>query len=135
MLTDNALINPIPLYEGQRFVNVGNLTHGSSSEIVESAAGSIGAFSTPLSWNISRLQDPLMLGDQLIVTQGLCDFQSQPSSAQSPTVKDCASLPPPELQDPLPGQSHVNVVDPIIGSRTRFYDEVTGTSSETAQEA
>jgi len=121
-LTD-ALINPISLYESQKFINVGNLTYGSNSEVLESGAGSLGAFSTPMSWKNFRIANPLALSDQLVVNQSLCAFSSQPSFSQAPTILSCSALPAPEIKDPLPGEDFVSVVAPLLGARVRIYDE------------
>ena len=122
ILTD-AQINPLSFYESQEFIYIGNLTHGSSSEILESGAGSLASFSTPLSWNISRIDNPLALSDQLVVSQELCGFSSQPPFSQSPTVLNCSALPAPAIKDPLPSEDFVSVLQPLLGARVRIYDE------------
>jgi hypothetical protein len=118
-----AEINPTSLYETQRFLNVTNLTYGTNSEILESGAGSLGTFRSPLSWWISGLSTPLALSDQLVVSQNLCDFSSQPSFAQAPPVLSCAALPAPVIKDPLPGENYVTVLQPLLGARFRIYDD------------
>lgn len=121
-LTD-ALINPVSMYEGQEFINIGSLTYGSSSEVMKEGDGSGGGFITPMSWMNFGLNSPLALSDKLVVTQNLCDFSSQPSFAQSPTVLECLALPPPVINDPLPGKDFVTVIETLLGSRVRIYDE------------
>jgi hypothetical protein len=121
-LTD-AQINPTFFYEGQKLINVVDLTHGSSADIVTSGGALFGSFSTPLAWKIAQLEQPLGPSDQLAVAQRLCAFSSQPPFAQSPPVLPCSDLPAPEIRDPLPGDDYVSVMQPLIGARVRIHDD------------
>jgi hypothetical protein len=72
---------------------------------------------------MARLDQPLALSDQLVVSQQLSEFSSQPAFSQSPPVLSCADLPAPEIKDPLPGEDFVRVEDAVFGARVRIYDE------------
>lgn len=110
------------LYESHRFITVTGLTYGSNSEVLTSGGGSVGAFSTPISWKNFKLNGPMTAGEQLVIGQELCEFSSQPSFAQAPSVLSCSALPAPAIKDPLPGQDFVEVIEPILGARVRVYD-------------
>jgi hypothetical protein len=63
------------------------------------------------------------LSDELVVRQELSSFTSQPLFSQAPTVLNCSVLPAPEIKDPLPGETFVRVLQPLLGATVRIFDE------------
>ena len=118
---------PEEVYVGQEMVSVENLTNGTQSEVGVAGMGSIGAFSTPISWYPefdikTGLGRPLMSGESLWITQKLCDLNSK--SDDSPRAKECSDLPAPRIQHPIVGANFVVVTQAVPGARILVYDDV-----------
>ena len=119
-----ATSSPPETYSGQELVTLENLTNGSQTTIAEVAAGSLGSFSTSVSWYpdfdvATPLGRRLVVGDKLTATQMLCDIES--TGEIPPTVR-CDELPAPRIQHPIVGNNYVVVTQSVPGARIRVYD-------------
>lgn len=119
-----ARFNPASIVSGQELVNIENLTNGSESTVTEATLGTVGTFSTPISWKpnydvATRIGRPLSSSDRLSVGQQLCDVRAD-GIATVPL--ECRDLPAPRIRHPLVGETFVIVTEAVPGARIRIYD-------------
>lgn len=116
--------NPPNVYTGQQLVTVETLVHGSHGNAEEVGTGSLGDFTTPVSWLpdfdvATPLGRPLQSGDQLRASQRLC---SRGPPTETPPVLTCEQLPAPKISHPIVGNAYVVVIEAVPGARVHVYD-------------
>lgn len=116
-----AIINPESLYPGQTLINIGNLTYGTHSTLVNQNSEIVTSFSWPLSWKNARISNPISLTDGAFVAQEICDVNSG-EPLRLTQVKPCDEVPVANIRDPRPGDDYIMVIGLIPGSRTHIYD-------------
>jgi len=118
-------LNPPTTYNGQELVTVENLINGSLTTIREVSFGSIGEFSTPISWHpnfdvATPLGRRLTASDRLIAFEKLCDRQIE---VEFQPVAGCEALPAPRIRHPIVGNNYVVVDVSVPGARIHVYDD------------
>lgn len=116
--------NPASIYTGQQLVTVEGLLNGAFTHVDEVGTGTLGNFTTPVSWFpnfdvATPLGRPLASGDQLAAQQILCDKGPE---TETPPVLECKELPAPRIRHPLAGDTYVVVTQSVPGARIRVYD-------------
>ena len=116
--------NPNSIFPGQELVTLETLINGSRTNVEEVGTGSLGTFTTPISWYpnfdvATPLGRPLASGDSLTAEQKLCS-----SSPTSDTIRtdECEDLPAPRIRHPGVGDTYVVVTQSVPGARIHVYD-------------
>lgn len=119
-------LDPPATYDGQELVAIGNLINGSVTTIREAGFGSVGGFSTPISWLpnfdvATPLGRRLAASDRLSASEKLCAIEV---GGEFQPTGGCETLPAPRIRHPLAGNNYV-VVDVFVpGARIHVYDDM-----------
>jgi hypothetical protein len=118
-------LNPPTTYTGQELVTIETLVNGSLTTVSAGGAGTLGQFSTPVSWYpnfdvATPLGRRLTASDRLSAVEKLCDTQV---GVEFQPAQGCEALPAPRIRHPLVGNNYVVVESAVPGARIRVYDD------------
>ena len=117
-------LDPPQTHDDQDDLIIRDIVNGAKVRVVLPNSNLDFEFSSP--WSLFKfdvtapLGRPLQAGESPSLSQELCGIESPPW--QSPPVAECESLPAPQIERPLSGDTYVVVKEHVPGARIRVYD-------------